>query len=185
MPIGALGRLVSEQVAAHDIAWNQAFRARVALMESFQGPSGSELSDSDCPEVPSLEGYQQRMIERHDNELEMSVIARNASARVWRNTSGSHNGPSLPNPTTQEPRDFFQRWAARVAEESHEKVTGNAFKKYWKTILVPIAPLDDSNGAIKYEDVVAWLQTYKALFTAADSVMVLPELHNAYCGIAM
>ena len=60
-----------------------------------------------------------------------------------------------------------------------------AFSKYRKTVAVPIAPLDDSNGAVVYEDVVAWLHQYKALFTARDSVMGLPELLNAYCGIAM
>ena len=36
-------------------------------MESFQGSSGSELSDSDLEEVPSLEEYRALMIECHDN----------------------------------------------------------------------------------------------------------------------
>ena len=66
-----------------------------------------------------------------------------------------------------------------------EAHSGKAFSKYWKTVAVPIAPLDDSNGAVVYEDVVAWVHRYKALFTARDSVMVLPELLNAYCGIGM
>ena len=45
MPIGALGRLVSAQVAEHDIAWNRAFR----------GSSGDEISDSEheLEEVPT------------------------------------------------------------------------------------------------------------------------------------
>ena len=47
-------------------------------------------------------------------------------------------------------------------------------------LAVPIAPLDDSNGAVVYEDVVAWLHRYKALLTARDSVMVLTELLNAH-----
>ena len=59
-----------------------------------------------------------------------------------------------------------------------------AFKKHWKTVPLPIVPLGDNNGAITYKDVGAWLQMYTTLFIAADSVMVLPELHNAYCGIA-
>ena len=64
-----------------------------------------------------------------------------------------------------------------------KQVSGQAFSKYRKTVAVPIAPLDDSHGAVVYEDVVAWVHRYKALFTARGSVMVLPELLNAYCGV--
>ena len=67
MPIGAVNRLESERIRAHDVEWCRAFRARCLLVESYQGSSGSELSDSDLEEVPSLEVYQRKMVERHEN----------------------------------------------------------------------------------------------------------------------
>ena len=61
MPIRDVGRLVSTQVAEHDIAWCRVFRERAALMESYGGSSGDENSDSELEEVPSLEDYRQLM----------------------------------------------------------------------------------------------------------------------------
>ena len=81
------------------------------------------------------------VIERHDNEHEMAVIARNAA-------NAALNCSVVA--VQRQPREFFQLWAARITKDhrtrQEKEVSGHAFKKYWKTVPVPIAPLDDNNG---------------------------------------
>ena len=60
--------------------------------------------------------------------------------------------------------------------KTFEMVYGRAFRKHWKTLPCPLHPLDNNKQTITYEDVVEWLQRYKALFAEED---------NAYCRIAM
>ena len=152
-------------------------RERAALMESYGGSSGDEISDSELEEVPTLEEYTTLMVERHDNSI---IAVQNIGVAVI--------GVPVQNNSvlavTPKPREFFQQWAMRIRKDrvyvtnQEKQVSGRAFSKYRKTVAVPIAPLDDSNGAVVYEDVVAWVHRYKALFTARGSVMVLPELLN-------